>query len=893
MLQIGKLHELEGNSPVKVGTSAVTSKGEMERKRKLNHLSNRHRKEQMKQYNTEHFDLQREHQFLQIRLKRELAEPNRIQICLEYELAAARSQIRDFRRMLLEQQGRSFMMAERISLVRTHEPETRDVWTDTDNDTNSSGVQSLPTNEVVHSDNLEIGLHDTKQGRESKILPESTIGNTNDISKINSRIIATVLPFTDITTDTKRDQNDNFEGDTLKKQLKNAERLQESGIFEETEFYTQGRGDGPSPNCVAHVKELQYCRERLQILEDKVLVYESSGEIQTRLLSERLQREVRLIAQVNDLSTKVEQLSAQNKLLEEERCEFEEAENDARLKCQKLEVKLIDINEQKNDLQTQLQIERRNMSRLKTNLSESERKRQEARGQLSYVETILNKYENRNYELEEREVELRHRLEMLETTMPALMLFNMWRLVQDPKVSRAAVNTAVSNTLVKARSGIYRPMTAPELNTGRTSVRLSKQINFPSSAGDEQSKLKYLEEDRNRILTERQEAEEKWRLTEKKLNERLKELESQAVPVCSELEIYKEAEEGYKERIRKLENELYGKRGETSMFRTTSEEMASSDSDVNSVTSLGCESIECMKKIQELIQSEANMKNRITELELKERAYMETLQQADGLWSEMEHSYKTRIARAEDSEALLKDKVKKLEETESKNRQTYSNEDENYVLIEKIQSMEQNEKEFMEKIRALEMEKNKLVQETSQLREALVAAQTELQRTKELVEGPLKEELLKERKLSRTLQEEVKTAETELQEVTSAHDAEVSSLKTLLTKTSRELVDLECTNSELKEEVETLETKVVELKSSLERQKAREEEILIQTSQTILEKEKELEETKREMQFAKTPSAHEELKEVLPDTKLLSDKTGDVCLKECECPAAQGSLICL
>lgn len=64
-------------------------------------------------------------------------------------------------------------------------------------------------------------------------------------------------------------------------------------------------------------------------------MYESSGEPQVRLLAERLQKEVRLSAQVKELSAKVQHLIMENRRLEEEKCELEEAENDTRLKCQK------------------------------------------------------------------------------------------------------------------------------------------------------------------------------------------------------------------------------------------------------------------------------------------------------------------------------------------------------------------------------------------------------------------------------------------------------------------------------------------------------------------------------------------------------------------------------
>ena len=67
----------------------------------------------------------------------------------------------------------------------------------------------------------------------------------------------------------------------------------------------------------------------------QVRIYESSGDQQTRLLAERLQREIRLSAQVKELSAKAQHLLAANRRLEEEKCELEEAENDTRLRCQK------------------------------------------------------------------------------------------------------------------------------------------------------------------------------------------------------------------------------------------------------------------------------------------------------------------------------------------------------------------------------------------------------------------------------------------------------------------------------------------------------------------------------------------------------------------------------
>jgi hypothetical protein len=53
----------------------------------------------------EHLELQREYQFLQSRLKRELAEPNRIRLRLEHELAVTRTHVRKLKRKLTDQEG--------------------------------------------------------------------------------------------------------------------------------------------------------------------------------------------------------------------------------------------------------------------------------------------------------------------------------------------------------------------------------------------------------------------------------------------------------------------------------------------------------------------------------------------------------------------------------------------------------------------------------------------------------------------------------------------------------------------------------------------------------------------------------------------------------------------
>lgn len=949
----------------------------------------------------EHLELQREYQFLQTRLRKELAEPNRIRLRLEHELAAARTHVRKLKRKLADQEGGSCALKEIIatlqaelhelreqnellefrileleechenSSVRSHGPDTRDVWTDTESDVSDSGVQSLPSSDTDDSkmeirneelkgrllelsrtssstadrcclqqvlmllENYETRVEEAAQdnltGGRTMRNPSETAA-INDSSKFTSRIIATVLPFIDQSADTDMNSDDR-EGDEIKKQLKNAECLQESGIFEEAEYNSQGTqtdsmdvepllGEGKLPfetcvggdlsaeiqrlnqfrerveeagNCCGnkkllrvgearvdetppHQKELQYCRERLQLLEDKVRLYESSGELQMHRLAECLQKEVVLSAQVKDLTAKVQHLAAENRCLEEEKCEFEEAENDTRLKCQKLEVKLAALSEKKADLQAQLQQERRTINRLKSTLSESERKEQESKGQLNYFEALLNKYEQRNYDLEEREVELRHRLEMLENSMPVLIMWNVWRLMQNTGISRVKVTEAVSSALVKPSVG--NSDDSREGSGPNTSLQLSVR-RYPAYPDiPDSSRLRDVEQEQQKILAERLEAEKRWRTTEEWLRSRLHFLEAQTELMNAEIQRYKESEDTYKKKISEMENEFYCMKNGSQATRNKASNPASetkAETELNHnqlavVRSVKCGELGCERRLQELLQSETDMKKRISELETKEKAYMETLQQADELWSDMENSYMKRISKAEDNEVMLKEKVRKLEESETKLRQAFQHDEENEMLLEKIQNMEKSGKMFMEKIRILKTEKDQLIEEINHLRDALHSVQNELEGTKKMVARPMKEELLKERKLSKTLQNEITKMERELRDKSNAQQVEINGLKVQLSKTSRELVDLECTNGELKEEVETLEAKVSELKIVIEQQKQNEEKVIIQMSQTILQKEQQLEEAKREMRYSQTPNAQEELNQV--DKSVLQDIGG-------------------
>lgn len=82
-------------------------------------------------------------------------------------------------------------------------------------------------------------------------------------------------------------------------------------------------------------KELSFYKEHWRTLERKIEAYECAGDDRAKLLAASIDRESRLSGEVKNLYGTIDKLKQQNRLLEEEKCEFEEAENDTRLRCQK------------------------------------------------------------------------------------------------------------------------------------------------------------------------------------------------------------------------------------------------------------------------------------------------------------------------------------------------------------------------------------------------------------------------------------------------------------------------------------------------------------------------------------------------------------------------------
>lgn len=164
-----------------------------------------------------------------------------------------------------------------------------------------------------------------------------------------------------------------------------------------------------SPISPLDATRLQFYNDRLEQLEQKVAIYESTGDLQVRRLTTRLQKEIELESVVKQLRQRIDKLETINRQLDEERCELEEIENDTRFQLQRLEIEMEMLSQQNVELK---------MSQDDAN---------EMKCRLIAIETERN--------------ELRRTIDLITTSMPSMLLFNAWQMQQQTSNIATSVET--------------------------------------------------------------------------------------------------------------------------------------------------------------------------------------------------------------------------------------------------------------------------------------------------------------------------------------------------------------------------------------------------------------------------------------------------------------------
>lgn len=427
----------------------------------------------------------------------------------------------------------------------------------------------------------------------------------------------------------------------------------------------------------AHDRHMKFYQERLQLLENKIAVYEASGDLQIKLLAERLQREIQLESWNKQLQEKIEKLESEHLDLEESNCELEEIENDTRLRLQRLEMEYEVMHQ-------------RNME-LEMSKNSYQEKFQDSKQNVSYLEECLQKAEEKIFLLEEHETELKHKLELAQAFLPAVALFQEWRTKQ--------VLDAHSEKMEIDES----PKTLEPIECGETKYHHIIKIHDTSD--------------------------------------------------CPKVPDNIDLHPDHPVQLR----------------------------------------------LNELIMREKELTQTIADLN---RAYNETLENADNLWAQMEKEYKDKIAQYEAIEMNLRSKIQQLEKRLLKDTE---------YAQERISSLEETELHMKQKLCKLSREGREQQAKYSEIIDELNHLREEHQKLQTYVNGPATENLERERRKIKKLVEELSSARKMLADIEDIHRSEQQLLKKQLQRVNKELTHCEVTNSELREEVDTLEGRITEL----------------------------------------------------------------------------------
>lgn len=287
---------------------------------------------------------------------------------------------------------------------------------------------------------------------------------------------------------------------------------------------------------------------------------------------------------------------------------------------------------------------------------------------------IIGKREQRREELERMEGNLRQRLDMLECSIPAVLVWNVWRMAQGAPVCK------IKRILEKQFKDVAA--CAPAC---RSTPSRHYDCRVREAEAERKLALRKMEEaralwtDKYAALEERKgRLEEAKRIQQEQSNmmERLNE-EAQALREATEKE-------------RADESCQHGECGDTRCKRRWLDKLPS-------VTSIQYEDIQCLERLQQLAEEEIIVKRDIAELERREEAYMRTLQQADELWSKVETDAAgtaSELQRQLDMKTAanqrLADRVCELEDALEKCRARMAacrTELEKFVSIEKVETV--------------------------------------------------------------------------------------------------------------------------------------------------------------------------------------------------------------
>ncbi|CAH1636359.1 unnamed protein product [Spodoptera littoralis] len=591
------------------------------------------------------------------------------------------------------------------------------------------------------------------------------------------------------------------------------EKLERQGVRNRT-LSTKEDGDGLECRCVKlGKKHKQYYERRLKFLEGKISIYEAAQDVKEAKLAQRLQKEFLLENRIQELETQLSELQDKYERLEEDCCELEEIENDTRLHWQQLEMDYELCSAQLRDM-----TEQRECSR-------------------SQAERLMAELTNRECTLKARENELRSRLEKLERAVPALIAWNVVQAVG------ADLSCGGKRALINRMSG-YGEDTRKAVQQIRQEcrqfgTRCGALVAWNDIATGSTPTEQELQKQVNKLLTEKKRIEGQTEETKKKLEMRVQELEEELDTAKRQIAATVCGGEAKKEKIEEQISDL-----EVQLRKD--QETGKQPADPAMGT-----------KIRALLISEQELKNRVSELERREAAYLEMLTQADDMWAEMEGGYKKRIQESQTLENTLKNKVQKVETERDHYRRCFE------PLKKKLKEVEESESGMRIALEKAERDAKHLKDQNTTLHSELKKAEAEVRKSEtafKTLDAKFKKEIEHLRKLNKNLDTDLKSQKESAKRSEKNFIGDLESIRKELARAYKNNQELEVTNSELKEEVESLEKQLALTQKALTQCKRKCDEKVKTLSHELSIKTEELEEMRSESMRQSFHASRVELK---------------------------------
>ncbi|CAK1555248.1 unnamed protein product [Leptosia nina] len=595
------------------------------------------------------------------------------------------------------------------------------------------------------------------------------------------------------TKETQTDLNDSFEcSGELNTEIQRLNSIREK-LERQSRNRTLSNEDCLECKCVKlGKKHKQYYERRLKFLEGKISIYEAAQDVKESKLAQRLQKEFLLENRIHDLESQLVELQDKNQRLEEECCELEEIENDTRLYWQQLEMDYELCTAQLRDMTEQREFSRAQAERMVQELSE------------------------RECALQARETEISSRLTSLERAVPALITWNVIRAIG------ATLNMAGQRALI-SRMGPFDHDTKSAIATIKQMRRVEEKpcsvVVFTSS------NIRQLEQQVTKLLSEKKEIEQQTGQVRKSLEAKIKKLEQELETARRQIAAAENGAYVKKDRIEEKIEEI-----EQKIRKEKDDEKLPADP----VTS---------SKIRALQLSEQELKNRVSELERREAAYLEMLSQADDMWAEMEGGYKKKIEESQVTESQLKGKVKKLESERDQWKKCIE------PLKKKLREIEESESGMRIALEKAERDAIALKTQNNQLTMMFGKADVEAKKaetTFRTLETKFKKEVEHLRKINKQLDEDLKSHREVSKKTEVTFMGDLDCIRKELSRACKNNQELEVTNSELKEEVESLEKQLALTQKALNQCKRKCDEKLKTMSHELSIKTEELEEMRSE-----------------------------------------------